>query len=106
MRRGLWASWLLLLCTSLIVVGCGAKKLPPTVVTIREPIEVKVPIPVPITAPPELLAPQRSIFPSFVPPTDPKAVAALTPEGVKQILAWLTENSALVAALRALLTPE
>jgi hypothetical protein len=93
----------LAMLAAMFLASCHKKApvLQPTVVTVREPVEVLVPVSVKVQPPAELLAAMRSAFPAFVPPTDPNASSALTPEGERQLLAWLTEAKALLDAWKA-----
>lgn len=86
---------------ALAVVDCGAKKVPPTVVRIVEPVEVKVPIPVMRVAPPELLTPVTPTLPVFVAPTDQDASSALTAEGERLLRALINDLLTRIAAWEA-----
>lgn len=95
MRR-LW------LCVGVLgLVGCGAKQLPPQIVTIREPIEVKVPVPTRVPPPPELLVPLHPPLPTFVDPTDSTASSALSADGERLLRALIEELLARIAAWEA-----
>lgn len=81
----------LLLGIVILVAGCGAKQVPPQVVTIREPFEVKVPVPVRRPFPPELLVKLTPPLPIFVAPSDPEASSALTAKD-ERLLRGLVED--------------
>lgn len=81
--------------------GCAAKTVPPTVVTIREPVEVKVPVAVRRVPPQELLVAAKPPLPVFVAPTDPEASSALTAEGERLFRALVEEMLGRIAAWEA-----
>lgn len=83
---------LVIALVALLVVGCGAKKVPaPAPTIVREVVTVEVDRPVleRRVPPPELMARITAMLPRFVAPSDPNATVALTPEGVRDILAFL-----------------
>lgn len=82
-----------ILLTLLVLLGLTAcaKKPVETVIRIKEPIEVLRPVPVKAEAPAELLERLSPTIPEFVPPTDPGARAALTEDGIRALLAMITE---------------
>jgi hypothetical protein len=90
----------LCLLASMFLISCGKSRpvVQPQIVTIREPVEVRIPIPVKAEPPPELLAAITSPLPVFVAPSDPKASSALTAEG-ERLLRGLIED--LLTRIRA-----
>lgn len=69
-----------------LVAGCACE---PEVVT--RTVEVQVPIATRIEPPAELLAPMQTMPPTFVAPGDADALAALTPQGVRELKALIDQ---------------
>lgn len=69
-----------------LLAGCACE---PQVVT--KTVEVQVPIATRIDPPADLLEPITAPAPTFVPPADPAALAALTPDGVRDLKALLDQ---------------
>lgn len=95
----------LALLASMFFAACGAKKLPPQTITVREVVTetVREPVPVKTPIPPELLAAFKDlVLPLFVSPSDPQASSALTPDGERQWLAFLERVKAIQKALEAM----
>lgn len=92
---------LTVLLLALLLTGCGAREVPPTVVTIKEPFEVKVPVAVRREPPPELLVRPMPPLPLFVAPTDPAASSALTADGERLLRALIEELLGRLEAWRA-----
>jgi hypothetical protein len=80
----------------LFIVACGKKPpvLQPTVVTIKEPVEVIKVVPQPIPPPPELLQPLTMKPPTFISPSDPTASSALDAKGERDFRAFIEELAA------------
>lgn len=92
---------LLVVFAMFFAIGCGARQAPPTVVTIKEPFEVKVPVAVRREPPAELLVRPMPPLPIFVPPTDPAASSALTADGERLLRALIEELLGRLDAWRA-----
>ena len=91
----------LLLCLALVGCGKAPPVVAPTVVTIREPIEVRVPVIERRVPPAELLAPITSPVPVFLAPEVPTASSALDAEGERVLRAWVEELLSRLEAWRA-----
>jgi len=83
----------LALLAAMFVASCGKKPpvLQPTVVTIKEPVEVIKVVPQPIPPPPELLQALKMKPPTFISPSDPTASSALDAQGERDLRAWVEE---------------
>ena len=74
-----------LICAALLT-GCACE---PEIVT--RTVEVQIPVATRLEPPAELLEPLASIPPTFVAPNDADALAALTPQGVRELKALLDQ---------------
>jgi len=83
------------------MVGCGAARLPPQVITKIETQTVEVPVVVARVPPAELTAPVAPVLPKFVSPDDKQATSALTAEGERQFQALVEELLSRLAAWQA-----
>lgn len=92
-----------ILLLAVTISGCGKKAPVVTPTTIREVVfqEVLKPIPVKSKLPPELLAAIDLPMLEFVAPNHPLARAALTEEGLRIVLAWLSMLPTIREALKA-----
>jgi hypothetical protein len=89
----------------LLIGGC-AKKVPPQIVRVVEPVEVRVPVPVHKEPPPELLAQLMPPLPTFVAPSAPDASSALTVEGERILRGLIEELLQRIAAWKAWATTQ
>ena len=93
--------WVTLYLLALMFLASCGKKLPPEIVTVYTPVEVKIPVAVKAHPPAELLAAKPIPLPIFVAPADPLASSALTAEGERLLRGLIEELLQRIESWRA-----